>query len=408
LTPLTHDGESTGVPATGARPGQSVEVVNSLAGIDPRAWNALAGDNVLTSHGWLRTLHTEALGKIEPRYAIVRDADRLVGATAFYLCGPGARHFAPDHLMFGRARSWLGLAGVSFLPAMMLGPLRSLGKPLLVDETLERGRREQVRGVLLDAVEAAARSEKLALHVPNMPADEEETQSLLRRRGYHRTHQFPISYMDVEWSSFDDYLDHLKSFSRNMPRNVHKEMRRCRKAGIVLRTIDDPAAHGARIHELADRHFRRLNGIELPYSPRFFARLHENLGDDLVFYGAFRGGELVGFSLLLRRNDIGYLPILGIDPEKTGGARLYFSICYYGPIADAIARGVKRMYVGKTNYHAKARRGFRTMPVSLYYRAAGRSKHLALRPWFAAHAAWMRRKVAPLRDLTRQRQYRGE
>jgi len=385
-----------------------VEVVDSLAGIDPRAWDALAHDNVLTTHGWLRAIHTEALGNIEPRYAIVREGDRLVGATAFYLCRPGARHFAPDHLMLGRARSLLNRAGVSFLPAMLLGPVRSLGRPLLVDESLEPGRREQVRGILLDKVEAEARAEKLALHVPNMPSHEEETQSLLRRRGYHRTWQFPISYMDIEWSSFDDYLDHLRSFSRNMLRNVRKEMRRCTKAGIVVRTIDDPAPHAARIHELADTHFRRLNGIVLPYSPRFFASLHENLGDDLVFYGAFRGNDLVGFSLLLQRKDMGYLPILGIDPEKTGGSRLYFSICYYGPIADAIARGVKRMHVGKTNYHAKARRGFHTMPVSLYYRAASRSKHLALRPWFAAHASYMRRKVAPLRDLAWQRQYRGE
>jgi predicted N-acyltransferase len=407
LTPLTRDGESAGVPAAGERPGLSVEVVDSLAGIDPRAWDSLAHDNVLTAHAWLRAIHTETLGNIEPRYAIARDGDRVVGGAAFYICRPGARHFAPDHLMFGRARSRLDRAGVSFLPAMMLGPVRSIGRPLLVDETLDPDRREQIRGRLLDRVEAEARAEKLALHVPNMPADEEATQRLLRRRGYLRTIQFPVSYLDIEWSSFDGYLDYLKSYSHNMPRNVRKEMRRCRKAGIVVRTIDDPVRHAPRIHELADTHFRKLNGMELPYSSGFFSFLAENLGDT-VFHGAFRGDDLIGFSVLFQRKHIGYLPVLGIDTEKAGGAGLYFSICYYGPIADAIARGVKRMYVGKTNYHAKARRGCRTMPMSLYYRAAGPSRHLALRPWFAAHTGYMRRKVAPLRDLARQRQYNGE
>jgi len=409
VTTTADDGHGLGSPASGAGGGRSVEVAGSLAGVEPSEWDALSGDNALATHGWLRTIDTEAreFGKLEPRYVTVRDSGRLVGAAAFYRCEPGSRHFLPDHLMFGRARSWLGHAGASFLPAMTLGPVRCLGRPLLVDESLEPSRRAQVRGELLDAVEAAARAEKLALHVPNLLADEQETQRLLRARGYHRTQQFPVCFIDIEWSSFDGYLDHLASFSGNMPRNVRKEMRRCRKAGIVLRQIDDPAAHDARLYELADRHYRKLNASALPYSPRFFAGLQENLGRDLVLYGAFRGGGLIGFSLMLRRRRVGYLPLLGIDPE-TEADSLYFSLCYYHPVADAVARGLKRLFVGRTNYHAKVRRGFRTMPVSSYYRAASRSRHQAMRPWFAFHAAWMSRRVAPLLDLARLRRYSAE
>ena len=387
-----------------------VEVLSSLETIDPREWDALAGDSVLASYGWVRAIHEEALGNIEPRYLIAREGGRLAGAAACYVCRRGARHFAPDHLMFGRSRHALARLGLSFLPAMILGPVRSYGKPLLLDESLDPATRERLRRALMEAVAALARDERLSLHLPNVHDEcSEETLRLLEERGFHRTLQFPVLHLDLEWDSFDGYLDYLGSFSRNMPRNVLKEMRRLDKAGIVLRTIDDPSVHGPRLHELADGHYRRLNNnLSWPYSPRFLTRLKEGMGDDVVFYGAFRDAELVGFSMMLRRGGIAYAPLVGIDDQKTHREGLYFCISYYRPIADAIAQRLRRLYVGKTPYHAKIRRGFRGMPMYLFYRSASRAKHEAMRPWFAFHAAWMRRKTAPLLDVAEQRRFRGE
>jgi len=378
----------------------SVEIASSLTELDPRGWDALAPNDALASYGWLRAVEEERCEGVETLYILVRRSEDLVAAAPCYLCFRRHRLFDPDVLMFGRFRRWPGLLRLSFLPAMLVGPHRSYGQNLLLSGRLEGPERERVCRRLMTEIESLARSRGLPLHFPGVTLNELEIPLLLSERGYHRTRDFPVCCLDIEWDTFDDYLTHLSSFSHHMRRNVKKEINRCRNADILIEEIEEPASHAARLLELADAQYWRLNGTRFPYSARFLTRLKELLGREAVFYGAFRDGSLLGFVVLLRRGESGYLPWTGIDRKKTDNEAAYFNLVYYRPIEDAIAVGLERLHFGKTLYCTKARRGCKPVGMQHFYHADSKTRHAAL-------TMWIEHRVRDLEDLDHLRKFRG-
>ena len=69
-----------------------IEVVDSLAGISPEAWDGLvttSGGNVFLSHAYLHGLHATGCATAragwQPCYLIARNDDALIGALPLYL-----------------------------------------------------------------------------------------------------------------------------------------------------------------------------------------------------------------------------------------------------------------------------------------------------------------------------------
>ncbi|MDE2132776.1 MAG: N-acetyltransferase, partial [Betaproteobacteria bacterium] len=65
-----------------------LEVLDSLAGVDPAQWNALAGDSPPLQHAFLHALHESGAASPEagwvPRYLVARREGQLVGAVPAY------------------------------------------------------------------------------------------------------------------------------------------------------------------------------------------------------------------------------------------------------------------------------------------------------------------------------------
>ena len=93
--------------------------------------------------------------------------------------------------------------------------------------------------------------------------------------------------------------------------------------------------------------------------------------------------------MVLCHGDTAYAPYIGLDAAR--GEFTYFTLAFYRPIADAIATGVRRFYLGTLLYAMKVRRGCHVVPTSQFYRGRSRTEHLALAPWFKMHAWFARR-----------------
>ena len=70
----------------------TVEIVSSLADVDPRQWNQLAGGNPFLRHEFLHALHESGCASEQtgwaPRYLAAfddSDAKRLTGAMPLYV-----------------------------------------------------------------------------------------------------------------------------------------------------------------------------------------------------------------------------------------------------------------------------------------------------------------------------------
>jgi predicted N-acyltransferase len=371
---------------------RSTEVVDSITKVGVQEWDRLIGDNVVVSHGWLRTLEETYIVDPSPRYVLLREEGTLVGATLGYLFRPTDNVQTLDDIMFGRLKSAVSKLSCSFLPALVCSPIRGHGSQLLVDESLDVQKRTALTEELLDALEGMARSESLPLSFLNIPQEHLELRKMLRHRGYNEALALPTFYMEVQWRTFEEYVAAVKRVSKNMARNVTKEINRNRRAGVRIEKMDDVKTHRARLHELADEHWFRYNQRRFPYNPAFFETVREYLGHGAVVYAAFMDSVLIGFMLLLRRDKRAYALELGVDPELGNKNATYFNLDYYAPLSDAIEDGTRWIHVGGGLRDAKIRRGCKRLDLYLYYRSDSKIKNLALRPFFAFYSMWVRRK----------------
>lgn len=298
------------------------------------------------------------------------------GTAVCYQAGDFRSGLDPTSYLLGRLGPFARRLGLSLLPALVCAPYRGHTGHLFGHD----------RAALLDRVEALAGRLGLPVHVPRVLDEDEELCRLLVARGYNRTAQEPLAVIDIRWDSFEGYVASLR---RNARSNARIELRRNRDAGVLIRELDDVAARAQRIHELVNGHNLRRNGVGVPFGPAFLPALKSALDDRAVFYGAFRGRELVGVSVLLHQTDTSAVPFIGLDERR--GEFTYFNLAFYRPIADVIAAGRRRLFMGTMLYEMKARRGCRVLPTSFFHRGASLAGHLAARPLLAAHRWWARR-----------------
>ena len=87
-------------------------------------------------------------------------------------------------------------------------------------------------------------------------------------------------------------------------------------------------------------------------------------------------------------------PYIGLDAAR--GEFTYFTLAFYRPIADAIAAGVRRFYLGTLLYAMKVRRGCHVVPTrTILYR--GRSRTAAFGARSLVQDACMVRPAAQVR-----------
>jgi len=379
------------------RPGPSVRAVGSIADIDPSDWDALVPDNAMCSHGWLRTVEETCDVALRPTYFVIEEARRLRAATWCYRLPATKTVLTIDDLMFGRARGVANALGLTFLPAVLCRPMAGYEGHVLVHPAVDAASAASMGRALVDALEALASSDGTGLAFSCLTDRQAGLLDLLAERGYRRTLQFPVSYLDVRWDSFSGYLEHVKSRSRGTAGSIRSEINRARKAEVVVERLHDPAPSEARLIDLASGQMRRTAGRPFPFRAGFFTSLARNLGEGAHVYAAFKEGSLTGFSLMLERGGVAHVPFIGLDPGRSKQDPSYFLLAYDRPIMDAIAQGFSRVHFGEALYEFKRRRGCSTFGTWCCYRASSPARHLLVGRWFAFHSLWMKLKLRQAR-----------
>jgi predicted N-acyltransferase len=369
------------------RPAPRPEIVDAISTHVAEDWDAVAAGRVLASRDWLLALEEAGIPGVEPRYALVREGGRPVGAAVCYVNRGRQPGLDPDDLLLGQLKPMARWLGFTFSPALVNAPFRGYGVQLF----------GPAREAMLDELEALARRERLPLHIPRVPDEEADLCRLLLARGYHRTADQPLARLDIAWDSFDGYLKALKRVGPKAEGTVRREINRNRRAGVEIREIADVTAFADGLHELAEAHELRRNGARPSYPPSLLPRLKERLGGRCTVYGAFKGDRLTGFAVLLHDGSDGYLPFFGLDGSRADFT--YFNLCYYQPIRDAIAGGLKRLHFGRLMCELKMRRGCRILRTSRFYKGATPPRHLAAAAWFSAHARVAERRFASAHAL---------
>ena len=164
----------------------------------------------------------------------------------------------------GKYASWLKF---SFLPVLICGTVASFGQHLLADPALDSKEKNYIMNMLLDAIIGHAGKQGLSICFTYLGDDDRRIMDLLKEKGFSHAYVNPYSYLDIEWSSFDEYVKSLKQASKNIKKSIIREIRKNKKTGVRIEIEKEPGQYQDRLFELINN-----NHIKYNYTPFYLKK----------------------------------------------------------------------------------------------------------------------------------------
>ena len=317
---------------------ESTRIVESLAGVDPAEWNALAGEQPFVRHEFLSALIETGCASRRtgwlPRLVLLRRGGALCGAMPL---------FAKTHSYGEYVFDWAWAQaherhGVEYYPklisAIPFTPVR--GTRLLA-------RSDDDRQILVDAARAAATGHS-SLHVL-FPRDEEA--AFLEGKGMLLRRNVQFHWRNEGYADFEAFLARMSHARR---KNIRQERRRVREAGVTFEWREGVAIdreHWEHFHRCY-RHTYAAHGSSPYLSLDFFLRIGAALPQATALLVARLEGRPFASALFLRDARTLYGRYWGtLQPMPL----LHFECCYYQAIEFAIRRGLQVFEGGAQGEH---------------------------------------------------------
>ncbi len=345
----------------------SISWHTDIGEIAPEEWNRLADPlpTPVLDYEWLRRM--EASKSVSPRYGwlpchlAVRRGDTLVAAAALYVKGHSEGEFVWDYV-------WADVASqldIAYYPKLIgMSPATpAVGYRFLIAAGEDEA---AMTDFMLCAVDAFCEANRLS--GAHFLFVDPRWGRLLPASGYLGWYHQSYEWRNTGFATFDDYL---ASFRKNQRRNIRRERRSLREAGltITLYTGDEIPDF---FPQLMWRYYERTNDQFGPWAAKYLTRefFDERLLDfrrRLLFVAATRADDPdtpIALSMLLTKRDTLIGRYWGTDAYVEN---LHFDACYYAPIEWAIEKGISRFDPGAGSPH-KLRRGFIAVGNYSYHR----------------------------------------
>ncbi len=332
-----------------------LEVLDSLAQVDPAHWNALAGDSPPVQHAFLQALHesgcaSPATGWV-PRYLVVWQHGVVVGALPAY-----EKYHSYGEFVFDWA--WAEAyqrQGLHYYPKILVAvPFTPIPGPRILAADPE------VRHLLVSGLESlranlnASSVHVLFPHENDWPDFIEAGLSLREGVQFH--------WRNAGYRDFDGFLATLNHDKR---KKIKQERRRVAEAGVTFewRTGAQIRAQDWLFFERCYQHTYQQHGTTPYLNTDFFSRLGRDMGDQVCLIMALREGRPIACALNLWDQKRAYGRYWGTLEYVPG---LHFETCYYQTIAFCIAHRIAVFEGGAQGEHKLARGLLPVRTVSLH------------------------------------------
>jgi hypothetical protein len=333
-----------------------IRIIDGLGSIRAMDWDALdPAGNPFLRHAFLYTLEqTGCVGQHTgwiPQHVVITEEDRLVGAMPMYLKDHSFGEFVFDWAWANAYQR----CGLPYYPKLVVAvPFTPVTGPrLLIEPGADRARIGQ-----LLATAALERARELgASSVHWLFTNSQDTRQLLSRERLQRA-GYQFHWENPGCSDFDGFLATLSAKKR---KNIKRERRRVREAGITVDVLD--------AHQVNPETWRRFHDYYAATSWRkggtaylnvnFITAIARAMPDQTLLSAATHQGELVAGALCFRDATTLYGRNWGtLDTFDS----LHFETCYYTPLDYCIRQGLQRFEAGAQGEH-KISRGFLPAPV---------------------------------------------
>jgi hypothetical protein len=284
---------------------------------------------------------------------VLKDEGRLVAALPLYLKEHSYGEYVFD---FGWANAAMR-AGMRYYPKLvaMVPFTPATGRRFLF--SAEIAPQLAVSRLLDGTLDVLRQVRASSVHLHFLTSQEAEWVKADGRFQARLSSQF--HWQNRGYSSFDD---HLATFRSAIRKEVRKERRRVREAGIRVEVVGG--------HDLSTQHWAALTRFYFdtchkhgsgPYlTPEFFELIAKRNAQRVLAVLAYEGDEIVAGTLNFEKGAHLYGRYWGATRDYDS---LHFELCYHRLIERAIERGQQRFEAGAQGLH-KLRRGL--LPVAIH------------------------------------------
>ena len=343
-----------------------IEIHDSIANLDSRAWDRLAGARFpFISHEFLAL--AERCGSVSPvtgwsprHIAIYDSGGALVAAMPLYAKTHSWGEFVFDW-------SWAEAyhrAGVEYYPKLVSAVPFT---PAPSSRLLTLNNDPELRAELLQqAIQLAGDADYSSLHVLFPDPDELDS---IRSAGLKLRKDCQFHWHNRDYRTFDEFLETFSSAKR---KKAKRDRSHVAEEGVTFRWLNGHSLDESLwrdIYELITITFMKRGSMPY-YNLEFFAEVSKALPDNILVVLAEKANEPIATAVFYRGADALYGRYWGCNTDINA---LHFETCYYQGIDFCIRNGVKRFEPGTQGEH-KISRGF--TPVTTW------SAHWLARPEF--------------------------
>ena len=365
----------------------------SISEIPEEQWDQLLGETICPFYRWTWLLALERSGSVAPdqgwqplHLSLWRDDDQLVAVAPLYLKGHSYGEFVFDQ-SFARLAGDLGLRYYPKLIGMSpVSPVQGYRFHVAASEDAQ-----EITTLMLGLIDDfAARHGILSC---NFLYVDPSWQPLAQAAGC-------ASWLNQQslWSSGGQqtFNDYLAGFNANQRRNIKRERKAVRDAGLTVTPVTGDALTPAlvsRMHDFYEQHCARWGPWGSKYlDASFFDRLcAPSLAEHVVLFNAHRGDveDPIAMSLCVRDSQHLWGRYWGSDEEIDC---LHFEVCYYAPIEWALQQGLVSFDPGAGGSH-KRRRGFVATARTSLHRWYDPQMDALIRAWLPRANALMQEEI---------------
>lgn len=338
----------------------SIKIFNSIRDVPLDQWNALvAGNSCTYSHEFWEVLEASRLNDFCYKHALIYDeSDSPVALASFYTLTTDIAIFSS-----GWVKDTLGFIRKIF-PGFLKFRMLECGTPITMNRPfIAKEGSNEIEILSFLATTLLDNAKKQGAFVVVLRDFEPRCAHLelyLKNLNYHVVSNFPNTYMDITWSTPDEYLSSFKSHYR---RKVLINKKTNKERGIRCELRDDFSELAETlcnqwlvIHENA-KEFQRER-----LTPEFYEAFSAKLGSRSKILLFYRNEELVGHVLLFVDGET--LRWLYVGRNESVKDNLYFYMCNK-IVETAILLKAKRLELGLTTYEPKMNLGAKMLPVNI-------------------------------------------
>ncbi len=374
--------------------GFRIALADTITQLDRDQWDDVVdGESWFFSRDYLAMLERVPPAVVEPRYALISDAQGPVAAVVLQWAEVDGTRLRPLPKSGGEddelnpLRRLVDKLSRPARPARAAFATRLRERVLVCGNLLTYGQHavavapdvepDSVWPAVAEVIYRLRRAEKLAgqagfVLIKDIPLAGNAGVAQLEGLGYRGIETEPnmVLALDPAWKTHADYLAGMASKYRSAVKN--QILQPIEKAGLAVRAYVPAGALARRTHELYLGVHENAGLRPLTLHPDYFAELAATAGERVRFAGLFAGSDdtpvaLLGFIVTLADVDeaLGYH--IGFTQDNPQSLPLYLRLLH-ASIADAIALGARSLSFGRTALEPKARLGAKPREMQVWLR----------------------------------------